>query len=541
MREDFYSAVSNCLADLLPFQPTLATQVGEHRFDDRLADFSSGSGEKFISQIKKWLRVFQEASLADREAEVDRRLMVAILKKWLIDGEELDLPRRNPALYADEVTTGPYLLLIRDFSPTEERALCLRDRLKQIPEVLRQGKVQLRNPPRIWTENAILTLSGSSSLFSRLLAQLGEKVPEMHKDLEQAANMALRAIEDFSCFLKQDLLPHSNGDFSTGREIWEEIAREVLLLEEGAEEVLAYGEELLKHTEKEMERLASRLEPNISPEEVLSRLRDHHPEAEELLRAYRRTMESAKQFLFEHDLVSFPPGEELEVQETPETQRPIFPYAAYFPPAPLETKQKGIFYVTPVDLKLGPEERARRLRAHSWIKIPIIAVHEAYPGHHLQLVWSNRAPTLIRRLGVLISVLFIEGWAFYCEEMMEEQGFLKETEVRLGRLAEQRWRAYRILIDVGLHTRKMSAEEAVRMLVAGAKLEEEDAWGEVRRYAETPAYPMSYMIGKRELLKLVEEYRKKMGKNFRLKEFHDRILRLGSLPPTLARSLLLNE
>lgn len=540
-KEEFHNAAFTCLEDLLPFQPSLATQIGEHRFDNQLADFAPDFRKEFLSRLKKWLNVFLATPLEDQEAEVDRRLLIAVLKRWLIDEETLDSPRRNPVLYADEVITGPYLLLARDFSSPEKQALSLRERLKQIPEVLRLGKIQLKNPPKIWTENAILTLSGAPALFSRLILPLVEKVPNIGKDLQRVVRSALQAMEDFSSFLKNDLLPRAHGNFATGKEIWEEIAREVLLLEEGAEEVLAYGQELLLKTECEMKKVAAELDHTLSLQEILRRLHAHHPEADELLEAYKKAINSARQFLLDRDLVSFPPGEELKVQETPETQRPTFPYAAYFPPAPFETRQEGIFYVTPVDKNLAKREKERRLRAHSWIKIPIIAVHEAYPGHHLQLVWSNRAPTLPRKLGILVSVLFIEGWAFYCEEMMEEQGFLKKAEMRLSRLAEQRWRACRILIDVGLHTRNMSVEEAVQMLIRRAGLEKEDAWGEVRRYVETPTYPMAYMIGKREILKLVKEYKEKMGSHFHLKELHDRLLRFGSVPPTLARSLLFNE
>jgi len=204
----------------------------------------------------------------------------------------------------------------------------------------------------------------------------------------------------------------------------------------------------------------------------------------------------------------------------------------------LETVQEGIFLVTPVPPTAPEEVKREKLRGHNWAKIPVTALHEAYPGHHLQLCYANQVGELPRKLAGFLSSLFPEGWAFYCEELMEQLGFIGEPIQRLGRLNDQLWRAARIILDVALHCRGMSVEEGVEFLVKEVGLERANALAEVRRYTSSPTQPMSYLVGKLEILKLVGEFKaQNPGKSMR--ELHDAILSCGSLPPRLMRTCLM--
>lgn len=203
----------------------------------------------------------------------------------------------------------------------------------------------------------------------------------------------------------------------------------------------------------------------------------------------------------------------------------------YLPPAPLEDKQVGSFFVTPVDPDADPEARERQLQGHSSYQIPVVSLHEGYPGHHLQLVWANTHPSLVRKQ--VWSTLFVEGWAFYCEELMEREGFLEDPRNRLARLDAELWRAARIIADVSLHTRGMTEEEGVALLVEAGR-DEPGAKAEVRRYTMSPTQPMSYLIGKLEIMELADRYRADKGADFDLAEFHEALLRCGSVPPALA-------
>jgi uncharacterized protein (DUF885 family) len=223
--------------------------------------------------------------------------------------------------------------------------------------------------------------------------------------------------------------------------------------------------------------------------------------------------------------------------ETPAYARPILPYAAYMPPGILEKKQDGLFWVTPVEPGTPLDVAEQKLRGHNFAKLPITALHEGYPGHHLQLVWSNRQKTIPRRMGSFLSTLFVEGWAFYCEELMEELGYICTPVQRLGRLSDQLWRAARIIIDSSLHTRGMKVQEAVDFLVEKCRLEPANALAEVRRYTGSPTQPQSYLMGKLAIMEIVKQYRA-VNPGLTMKQMHDAILGCGSLPPKLMRRVL---
>jgi uncharacterized protein (DUF885 family) len=207
----------------------------------------------------------------------------------------------------------------------------------------------------------------------------------------------------------------------------------------------------------------------------------------------------------------------------------------------MEKIQQGIFVVTPVDPQSPQKEQEEKLKGHHYGKLPVTALHEAYPGHHLQLVYADGVGSLPRKVGgYMLSTLFIEGWAFYCEELMEQLGYIDQPLQRLGRLSDQLWRAARIILDVSLHTGKMTVEEGIAFLVDKCGLERSNARAEVRRYTSTPTQPMSYLIGKMEIVKLIDEYKKKHPEAS-LKEVHDTFLSCGSLPPRLMRERLLTR
>jgi uncharacterized protein (DUF885 family) len=249
-------------------------------------------------------------------------------------------------------------------------------------------------------------------------------------------------------------------------------------------------------------------------------------------------MEASRRFVIEHDIATIPEGESLRIIETPVYARPVLPYAAYVPAGVLDKRQDGLFLVTPVEPGTPPDLAEQKLKGHNFAKLPVTALHEGYPGHHLQLVWSNRQKQIARRMGAFLSPLFIEGWAFYCEELMERLGYIAEPVQRLGRLADQLWRAARIIIDSSLHTRGMTVDEAVDFLVTRCRLEPANALSEVRRYTGSPTQPQSYLMGKLAIVKIVEEYRRSNPEKS-LKQVHDAVLGCGSLPPKLMRLRLL--
>ena len=541
---EFYRQAERFIDRSMEEDPVTATQLGDHRFDDRLADYSKAALERQLREISEALGEFEGFDPAgfDIDARIDLQLMVQVAKSALRGFEKFKDHLRNPSKYSEECMGGVFLLLIKEFSPLEERLEKALGRLRAIPEVLARGRENIRpeEVPPIWNEVAMESCQQGLALFTVLIPALAQQVPKLATDLNAASQSAAQALEDYARFLKETVAAKAGGDFAAGEELFEELVRENHMLDYGTEEVLEIGWRLFEETEKAMEDLAQRIDRQTTARELLEVAKADHPKADELLDVYRREMARVRQFVAVQDIVTIPEGESLKIEPTPSFLWGIIPYAAYMPPGPLESMQQGVFVVTPVDPQSSEKEQEEKLKGHHYGKLPVTALHEAYPGHHLQLVYANSVGSLPRKLGGFVSTLFIEGWAFYCEELMEQLGYIAQPLQRLGRLSDQLWRAARIILDVSLHTGKMTVEEGIDFLVERAGLERSNARAEVRRYTATPTQPMSYLIGKIEILKLIDEYKKKHPQAS-LKQVHDAVLSCGSLPPRLMQERLLGS
>jgi uncharacterized protein (DUF885 family) len=234
-------------------------------------------------------------------------------------------------------------------------------------------------------------------------------------------------------------------------------------------------------------------------------------------------MEAAREFVKEKKLVSFPPKEELHVVDTPEFRRHEIPFAAYLSPSPKDPDQVGYYYVTPVS-------EDELLREHNWVGLENTSVHESYPGHHLQFSVAHSVPaasTLPRLMNE--SSVFYEGWALYCEQLMQEQGFLRTKEHRFVMLKDRLWRALRIIIDVKMQTGAMSYDEAADFMVRELHFPRVQACGDLNWYSQSPAVPMGYALGWSIINRLREQEQRRLGSEFNLREFHDKLLSAGSI------------
>ena len=538
---EFYQRAEEFIDRVMKEAPVVATQLGDHRFDDRLADFSKAGVERQRQEVRAFVEEIDglDTDSFDVDAKIDHRLMLQVSKSILRDLEKFRSHLRNPGAYSDECMGGVFLLVITEFAPLEARLEKVLGRLRAIPGVLAQGKQNIipQEVPPVWNDVALESCQQGLALFTALIPALAQSTPELARDLNAASQSAARAFEDYARFLKDEVAAKAGGDFAAGRQLFEEMVHENHMLDYNVDEVLKVGWRLFEETERAMTELAQRIDRQKTARELLEIAKANHPKADELLDAYRREMARAREFVATHNIVTIPEGESLKIEPTPPFMRGVIPYAAYMMPGPLEKVQQGVFFVTPVDPQSPKEEQEEKLKGHYYDKLPVTSLHEAYPGHHLQLVYANGVGSLPRKLGAFISTLFIEGWAFYCEELMEQLGFIDQPSQRLGRLSDQLWRAARIILDVSLHTGKMTVDEGIAFLVEKAGLERSNARAEVRRYTASPTQPMSYLIGKLEIIKLIDEY-KKEHPQASLKEVHDAVLSCGSLPPRLMRDRL---
>lgn len=539
----FYRRTEERLERLLELNPVLATNLGDHRWDDALADFTAEGLERVHAELLDAQAEFEgmDAEGFRREARIDHVLMTHIFRALIREHETVQSHRRNPGTYVEQVLHGVFVLLVKDFAPLPERLRSALGRVREAARVLEEGEANLdaEDVPPVWAEVALEQARRGPALLTGLLPALAaEAAPELVDDLTEAGQAAAGALEAYAGFVEQDVLPRAAGAFAVGEDLFNERLRDEHLVDYDADELLETGWEQFRDTRAQMEALAQEIDPEKSVKELLEASKERHPAAGDLLMAFEGAMDAARRYIVEHDIVTFPEEEELRLIETPAFLRPIIPYAAYMSPGILEEKQEGVFLVTPVDPDATEEEREQRLRGHPWAALPVTALHEAYPGHHLQLVWSNRQDEVARRMGLVVSTMFIEGWAFYCEELMEQLGYIDRPIQRLSRLSDQLWRSARIILDVSLHCRGMPVEKAIDFLVEECRLEPADARAEVRRYTLTPTRPQCYLMGKLSILELVEDVRRARPEAS-LREIHDAILGCGSLPPRLMRETLL--
>lgn len=531
--------VDEVLDRFMEAQPEIGTFLGYYQYDDRLGAYTAEAfeeQERFGRQVLNRLTSEIDRSQLSHAFQIDYDLLreQSETNLWLADNAEQKDWQRQPSLYFGIPTGVIYNMTLRDYAPLEERLANILKRTAQLPRVLEMGKANLKNPPRLWTETAIESAQGSIALFQFYLPMLFQQVPDLAGRYSELQPGVVQALNDYVTFMQEDLLPRSTGAWMDGAERFNYRLKHQHLMDMSAENLIAFGEELLAETETEMAALAEKIEPGRSWREIIEEAKQSHPAEGEVVAAYEQELERARSFLVEHELVSLPDGERAEIMETPLPMRNTIPYAAYNQPPVFGEGDVGIFYVTPASgiPPLTPEQVKEKLEGHNYDAIQITTAHEAYPGHHVQLVYVKNAPTSkMRKLA--FSTVLVEGWGLYSEQLMYEQGYYTDDRVRLAQLKDLTWRASRVVIDASLHTGRMSFDEAVDFLVDRAALERSNAIAEVKRYTQSPTQPMSYAVGRQAILGLRAAYQEALGDEFNLREFHDELLSYGSLPPPI--------
>jgi uncharacterized protein (DUF885 family) len=515
--------------------PVTATSLGMTQGMDRLPSYSAAAQRSCAAAMHDSLAHLHACvdAAADTGEAVDALAGELIARRVLRDLELRRLPQRQPGIYLDALH-GLLLLMTREIAPLDERLDALEGRLRATPGLFEEARANLERelPPVI--------LDGALDYAAALHELVGPTVREFTREsgregaLDEASGAAEAALAGFERFLRDERRPVAGGSGAAGREVLLDILRYEHVLAETPEEISAVGRRMVEETRAAMTEQAAAM-GFADVEAAVAHVARDHPTAGELLGGYRAAVAAARDYVVGHDLVTLAEGEELLIEETPVFLRSVLPFAAYDAPGPFDERQRGFYWVTPPPADMSGDELEDALAGHPFASQPTIGVHEAYPGHHVQLTRANRAPTLARRVAhtPMGGTLLVEGWAFYCEEMMEREGFLAAPAVRLMRLNDQIWRAARVVIDMELHLGAMTFDEAVTMLAETAHINHHGAVLECRRYLEEPGQPMSYLVGKREVMALAADFAGQRTTS--LKTFHDEMLDWGSLPPALIR------
>ena len=514
--------------------PVVATQLGLADHAGELPDLSAPALAAYLADVKQLLGGLDRAAAgAAGDDAIDAATGGQIARRVVRAFEMRRVQHAVPGLYL-EAAYGVLLLMIKEIGTPAERIDALAGRLRALPGVLEEGLANLRGPlPLPFVAAALDAVPGIAEL-------VGEAAPRAAADLglpgalDEPARAAAAAVARFGGELRSRYLPDATPEVAGGRELLVDILGHEHLLDETPEQIAAVGRAAITDTRAAMTELAAAM-GHGSVAAAVAAVQADRPALGELLGSYRDALAAARRFVVEHDIATLAPGEELVVEPTPAALRGSLPFAAYEGAGPYDRLQRGFYWVTVPSGDLPDEHLARALAGHPFASMPTVGVHEAYPGHHTQFCRANRASTLARRVAFIPDggMLLIEGWAFYCEEMMEAQGFLAAPDVRLMRLNDQLWRACRVVIDMELNLGLMSFDEAVDFLSGEAHIDRPKAELEVRWYAAAPGYPMAYLIGKREIMALARDFARRRSPA--LKAFHDELLEWGATTPALIR------
>jgi len=537
----FRTLAKTYLKEVFAFFPTQATQFGFSGFDHALESYAPEVCKDLKAMLHKAASGLRKIPLRELSFSdyFDAMLMKVELDSALFNLETVEPHKRDPAIYPETVLFSAYLLIGRDLTPWKERAEALLSRFKAYGRLLQEARQNLKRPPKVFTEVALEVTQGGISFFKNLKFKSNGVSKALLKELESYRQKTANDLHQYESWLTEKLLPESTGAFAIGADRYNHMLRGEHLLPYSCDDLHAIGEEHFHRIQEAMKRLSRELDPHKGWADLLQEASAQHPTSEQLLPVYRKLMEKTRRFVLEKNLAPFPEHDEIRVTETPPFSQGFMPFAAYMPAPPFAKRGKGEFWVTPVSAELPKAEREARLQQHAYHKIPVIVLHETYPGHHLQFSFlrASKSPFLKRSF----SSVSCEGWALYCEEMMKEEGFYDDPLTQLSQLKDQLWRAARVILDVSLQTGRLSAREATDLLVNEVKFPRAMAASEVKRYVRTPTQPMSYFIGKLEILKIRDAYRQKRKERFKLVDFHREFLKCGIAPLALAEEKILKD
>ncbi len=532
--ERFYDLVEERFARLVRDNPVLGTALGLHRDDDLLGD---GSREQVLAELadeRTHLTEIEALDPADLSADVrfERDLEIHNLRRAIFDTDELRIWERR-SLALDTVGDGLFLLFARDHAPLAERLAAIAGRLEAVATFLEEAKTRAVVPQvRRWQQIEIDTAADLPVFFDELVAAgAGVLDATTGRRLERAAGAAKVAVELYGTWL-EGTLAGGRDEWAIGRERHDAMVGLRGFDGLDTDAILALGWERLGEERAARATAAREIDPDADEAAVIDRVKTDHPVGfDAALDGYRGAMFRARAHLIERDLVTVPDDERIDVIATPEYLRKVLPFAAYFEPAAFDPDPKGIYVVTP-----SVDGDPAAMREHNFASISNTSIHEAYPGHHLQLDTARRHPSLTRLL--TDAPEFVEGWGMYSELMMREQGFDADPGYRLIMHTDAIWRACRIILDVRMHRGEIGVDEATDFLVEQTSFERPNAHAEVQWYTYRPTYPLSYLLGRTLLLGLRADEQRRLGDRFSLKAFHDTLLRNGSLPISFHRRLL---
>jgi uncharacterized protein (DUF885 family) len=527
-------------------QPLSATKLGDHRSDDRLDDLSPEARAACVDLERKTLAELStrfDPKTLSRDGRIDYEIFRHSLENSIWQAERFKPFEDDPRVYGDYLTEGVYLLFAQSTMPKEVNLKNALARMDLVPKVVDVARSTIKAPPRVKTETAIRQTKGAIGFYTDDLFEFAG-LPKGQGELGSKARVIVEGLERHLKFLQDEVLPRSTEDWRVGRVLFAEKLDRQLDSGISADEVLKEAEAEADRVEREMAVIARQMWGTTFPGEVippddqagrrlmtarvLQAVASKHGTPETLVEDARATVGQIKEFIRDKKILTLPEPDQCKIIAMPEFMRGNS--VAYLNPSPpLDRLAASEYAISPPPLDWPPKRVQSFLEEYNRSMLKILTIHEAYPGHYVQLAYSNRVPSLIRR--VLSSGTFAEGWAVYTEQMMLDQGFGEgDPGLRLQQLKFYLRAVVNAILDRRMHAEGMTDEQAMELLVGRAFQSEGEAVGKIIRSKQSSAQLSTYFVGRLAFYRLRQKVQRAQGDKFDLARFHEAALSHGTLP-----------
>ncbi|PAC27896.1 DUF885 domain-containing protein [Flectobacillus sp. BAB-3569] len=544
--QKFEKVSSEFIENYLMGHPTVAVAQGYHQFDGKLPDFSKEGIDKEATHLNEFLAKFEslDTTKLSQNNLIDYYLLVSQVKNSLHKYNVLHIAER-PLTYLGVIDLTPYVK--RNYASIDQRAKAVIHFEKQLPNFLvtaKQNMTSINYKEEV--ELSIDAFRSTAEYVEKDIPKAFEKVYQKNlKDsLAYSTKIASRALRGFADYLQKHTLPRAHGKYAIGRRNYIKMLQYNELLDTNPEEILKIGLKKLKEEQREFAEAAKVIDSTKTPQEVFKMIQKEHPKADSLVSFTKNKCEEIRQFLIDHRIITIPSEVRAKVVKTPAFM--VGATAAMDTPGPFEKAEasEAYYYVTPPSDKWTSAQKEEWLTLFNKYSTEVISIHEAYPGHYVQFLHLN-ASSVSRTRKLFGSYAFIEGWAHYTEQMMLEEGYGKSDDpkviakYKMAQLSESLLRLCRLVVSIKEHTAGWSVKEGTKFFMANCYYEEKPAYEEALRGTFDPGY-LSYSLGKLQLLALKEDVKKRQGKYFSLRKFHDQATDNGMLPIQLLRKVMLH-
>ena len=545
------------LAGHLAWRPASGMALGLREYDGRVTDFSRASLDAELRRLKAFDARFALLGTngLTREVRFDCQQLHAVIRAEIFGFEQEHNFTRNPMTYAEAIDLTQYVK--RDYAPLAQRLRAIIALEQQMPALFTAARANLdRVLPRPLVETAIDVAEGNVAFLEKDLplavASVGEAA--LLAEFTAAHRLALEETRRYIAWLKSERLPQADQSFALGRERFREMMRLTEFVELTPEQILELGLKELKNEQQKFAAAARLIDPSKPAHDVFKAIQNDHPTAAGLIPETRKNLESIREFVATHGIVTIPSDVRVRVEETPPPFRRTS-FASMDSPGVFETKAtEAYYYITPTEPEWPAKQQEEWLTAFNYYTTDIVTIHEAYPGHYVQFLALKASPasTVAKMFS---SYAFSEGWAHYTEQMLLDEGFpapaggpgtgtreaqLRAAKYRLAQSDEALLRLCRLCVSIKLHTQGMSVDDATRFFIENCYYEEKTARQEAVRGTFDPGY-LNYTLGKLMILKLRADWQAQQGRLYTLQRFHDELLRHGAPPLPLLRERMLKD